>query len=405
VSNTNQQVVFDIAFSPDGQGLATVGFDGTAKIWSISGALLDTINTGQGRLSRVAFASDGRSLGTYSSDDNTTKLWDLNGNEVRAITTNATTGVVAVAFGPDGLRLATIGAAKDKVDLWDASDKLVATIDTQLGIYSHVAFSPDGRQLATIGQDGKVKLWDSTGKLNASIDLKEDNAHIEVGFGPDRLLVATALKGQGKVNLWDAHGNRVGTLAQSRPVAFSHDGHRLATIGPEGKLYVWDLDTLCLISTSATMQNDIYHVAFSADGQKLAAGGFTGTVQLWDLKHGSLTTIFTEQGIIDDVKFSPDGRLLVTCSQLTDRVKFWDARGNLIAALNTGQGNLYQVAFSPDGGLLATGIGRLVKLWQIGSEKDLVIRGCSEISAYLHNPRAVLSDSNRHLCDGFAGQK
>jgi WD40 repeat protein len=148
-----------------------------------------------------------------------------------------------------------------------------------------------------------------------------------------------------------------------------------------------------------------YQVAFSPDGQRLATGGIEGTVHLWDIKRNTIATIYTRQGIIDNLKFSPNGRWLATCSQLTDKVNLWDTKGNLIATLNTHQKPVYRVEFSPDGQSLATSGGGMVKLWQIGGETELLIRSCNELWDYLHNPNAVLSDSDRHLCDGIGPQK
>src|SRR5512144_1170233 len=102
--------VWAVAFSPDGQRLATASADKTARIWSVTtGAQLLTL-THSDAVSSVAFSPDGQRLATASSDK-TARIW------------NAVTGqpqleihhdepVWAVAFSPDGQRLATAGTDK-----------------------------------------------------------------------------------------------------------------------------------------------------------------------------------------------------------------------------------------------------------------------------------------------------
>lgn len=127
--------VIDIAFSPDGSRLATGAFDGTTKVWRVSGSTVD---------------GDEGSAGME-------ELFTLIGH---------TGGVYGVVFTPDGKRLATAsedGAAK----VWDAEsgqDLLTLTVQPQ-GLLD-VAVTPDGRYLATAGRDGAVRLFAlDTGEL------------------------------------------------------------------------------------------------------------------------------------------------------------------------------------------------------------------------------------------------
>ena len=74
----HEETVFEVAFSPDGQTLATASGDNTVKLWRSNGQDLRTLVGHGDEVYSVSFSPDGQTLAT-ASKDKTVKLWNLEG--------------------------------------------------------------------------------------------------------------------------------------------------------------------------------------------------------------------------------------------------------------------------------------------------------------------------------------
>ena len=110
----------------------------------------------------VAFSPDGERLAS-AGGDGTIKVWNSRTRKVVQTLNAHPDSVYSVAFHPGGKHLAAVGADR-KVRVWDlTTGKPVFTgpcdADLNRGTAYGVAFSPDGRLLAA-GSDGAVNVWD-----------------------------------------------------------------------------------------------------------------------------------------------------------------------------------------------------------------------------------------------------
>jgi WD40 repeat protein/DNA-binding SARP family transcriptional activator/ABC-type Fe3+/spermidine/putrescine transport system ATPase subunit len=389
-----------VAFGPDGQRVATAGDDRTARIWSSeTGEELRTLRGYSDRVIRVAFSPDGRSLAATSLD-RTARLWDVASGEQVAVL-SASEGLQAIAFSSDGRKLAA-GGANGLLRVWDlpSGHELLTWVDAQSseGIRG-IAFSPDGRRLASAANASIGIVWDATTGQTLSTLI----GHTNQVYSLDGTMLATGGLDR-KAKVWDASTGRElltlsGHTAAVNAVAFSPDGTRLATASWDRTARVWDIGpSRELLAVPARGPG---RVAFSSDGARLAFGLFDGTVQLWDASTGAPTlSLRGHADAANGVAFSPDGRLLASTSW--DRTaRLWDlATGQPLHVLAGYGDRVTGVAFSPDGKrLVAASNDRTARVWDVAS-------GVEQLAFHGHSANvwgaAFSPDGTRVLTTAYA---
>ena len=303
--------VWSVAFSPNGNMLASASWDQSVRLWNVNtGRLLHTLTEHTNEVLSVAFSPDGNTLA--SADwDGTIHLWNpRNGNLKRTLTEHRG-GVTSVAFSPDGETLAS-GSADQTVGLWNPNNgKLKRTLTGHTDIVDAVVFSPDGNTLASGSRDTTIRLWNPNNGRHKRT-LTEHTAPVSaLAFSPDSNTLASGGRDR-TIRLWNPNNGQeketlTGYTDGVNPVAFSPDGATLL-IGGHG-ISVWDTQTGQNKKPLAGDIGGVLSVVFSPDGEMVASGSADNKVRLWefnvsDYEIPSITT----NGMVRVVYLLPNDR-------------------------------------------------------------------------------------------------
>ena len=332
--------VSGVAFNPqDDHEIATVSWDNTVNLWKIvegetwSLKRVDTLAGHSSPIWTLAYSPDGNTLATAGSDKSII-LWKLNQlNQIGTSITHMDGEVWALAATSDGSQFAA-GDESGNIRIWDfKSGQLSNPISlTHPGGVRALAFSHDSKWLASAGYENTIRVWDlKTGREAWQIEQAHRDAIWAVMFNHNDTKLASASYDQ-TAKLWDTASHRQVGKSLEHPsqiyaLTFNEDGTQLLTAGLNNSIYVWDVTnpisppnpTLLVGHTAA-----VNSLAFNPTHPALfASTSDDKTLLIWNViayEHTEPVIDITES--MEAVTFSPNGEWLASGTN-NNTVQLW----------------------------------------------------------------------------------
>lgn len=369
--------VLALAWSPDGQRLASADGDRTIRLWEVAtGQTLRTVTTDHpDNIHRLAWTPDGRWLASASADQ--IRVWDAASGKNLHTFLMAADRINTVAWAPDSRRLAVIVGTR--LEIWDggAGTPILSRSVEPPREVSGVAWSPDGAHVATSADwpGSLVKIYEATtGKEQASL-AGHDGTIYCLAWNPQSHWLASASADQ-TVKVWDVEARREWkTLAPQNGwvtrVTWAPDGRYLALATAGSTVQVWDAATGTKLRTFRGHLGPVSDVAWSPDGKHLASAGGQ-VVRMWDPHTDPEVRHLRGHGaIVRAVAWSPDGRQLASAAS-DRRILFWDPTTRTqVRALQGHAAELRALAWGLPDRLASVDTSGQVIVWDLSTNKAL----------------------------------
>jgi WD40 repeat protein len=403
--------VHELAVFPDRQRLASVGEDGTLRIWDVLGRrLLTTIPLCDKPLYSVAISPNGQYVAAGSD---ALYLCDLAGQTVSELYL-AKTNIESIAFSPDGEEL-VVGSRYEDVCLLSLDGEVLECLPcaSRVKTLEFIANSPllliPTRRSDNLGPVGVIQVWDeSLSEVKQELDVTIDGATVKLGVArssPDGRFIAAGNEYGGSAFLLDRTTRRI--VAQTpaardrlSDLAYSPDGKSIAiafedgrfeylaltpdtngiprldgqpivvdsnqleitclrfvnpstlvTCGLDGLIRIWDMSAGGARGLNIAEQR-IHSLRFSPDGSQLACA-CDQQLAIIDTGSGEIAWRLSDpKEVFGEVIWAPAGDKLAVCRSTSDSVAVLCPRNHIAYTITHGS-SLRDIAFSPDGSLLA----------------------------------------------------
>ncbi|KAF5273393.1 hypothetical protein FQA39_LY07410 [Lamprigera yunnana] len=322
----------------------------------------------------VSFSPNGKHLAS-GSGDTTVRFWDLSTQSPHYTCKGHRNWVLCISWSPNSMKLAS-ACKNGQIIIWDpeTGKQIGKTMTGHKQWITSICWepyhcNPECRLFATSSKDGDIRIWDSilcqilrilTGHTKSVTVVKWGGSGLLYTASQDRTVRVWRSSDGVLCRVLEGHAHWVNTLALNTDYTL-----RIGPFYPSNPH-----------KSSAVVDHKFaeerYRDIVKSNGERLVSGSDDFTLFLWNPEQEKkpLARLTGHQQLINDVKFSPDGRILASAS-FDKSIKLWEARtGKFICTLRGHVQAVYMISFSVDSRLMVSGSAdSTLKLWNLKTKK------------------------------------
>jgi WD40 repeat protein len=447
----------DADLSPDGTLLATAREDGAMFVYNLdTGQVELSVRASDRRTWLIAFSPDGQTIATAGSDGggySTVKLWSaIDGRKVLTAG-ESFNSVYSLVFSANGERLAWSGVSqvwlstppgeypvsvRPSIIVMDLTTRETQAFDAGEGLPPRIALSPDGHTVAAIayGLESELRVWNVE-------DIQEfqpprprlvsvDDGLTDFGYTEAMVyVVRIEWRGDGMISLlhagpeftisdWNIDTLEVVNVASfvdsnstpelrrllqsSSQWDYSPDGEQVL-ITSDGNVLIGDIALQQPIAFIQLGNNRLSSFALHSTPVLLAIAD-TNTITIWDVETDTIVTDIgydPQAGGVTDLAFLPDGETLVIARnafQGNQNFTLWNVTSDDVSSLMTPQANwqVMSIGINSDATELAyVTSSETVKLYDMPSGQTVSLTTNDSSRFYLGDERVRFQPNDDNI--------
>ncbi|XP_045478545.1 U5 small nuclear ribonucleoprotein 40 kDa protein isoform X2 [Harmonia axyridis] len=271
--------IFTVKFHPDGQYLASSGFDRKIFLWSVYGECENiSVLTGHtGAVMELHFSRDGSNIFTASTD-HTLGLWDIVTAQRIKKYKGHTTFVNSLDVARRGPQMIVSGSDDNIIKIWDIRKKQSVTNLNSSYQVTAVSFNDTSEQVFSGGIDNDIKVWD-----------------LRLSLSPDgSYLLSNSM--DNSLRIWDIRpfapvercvkmfsGHQHNFEKNLLKCSWSSDGNRVSAGSADRFVYVWDTTTRRVLYKLPGHNGSVNDVDFHRDEPIIVSGASDKQIYLGEI--------------------------------------------------------------------------------------------------------------------------
>ncbi len=368
--------VVSARFHPEGNLVATGGFDGFARVWNAAdGELKAEVKFEGMEVTSVEFLPvKGQSLviaRPKGETSNQLAVWDYESNQLLCEGLKHDTAIIAHQIYDDGKRV-DCATRTGMVSRWQLPLGEAVGTPLQLPTAPSQLFFEQPDQLVTVSDDMVAQIWDlRTGKPRG-LPIHSHSNLASAGIDPAHRLLALGSSDGWLGVYWQLNGAPAcGSLSCGEHISqlmFHPDSRQLAVGSQDGVLTIWDLAAAAPNALTLEHRAAVRNALYTRDGQHCLTVDVGGQGHLWNTTTGrELDTAIRHEGAILDCWLSDDGKLFVTAGA-DKTIRLWNALdGSALGEPLMHESPVTDVAIHASGELLISGCqDGTISFWTIG---------------------------------------